>query len=73
MTIQQLAAPSYLTSSAVSTTGTYMAFGDADGNIHLLSAAEEGATLPLNGFDGQPVEWADAPKAPSDISWSDST
>lgn len=50
-----------------------MAFGDAEGAIHLLTAADEDATLPFNGFDGQPVEWADPPEPLPDITWTDST
>ncbi|KAH8102953.1 PAB-dependent poly-A-specific ribonuclease subunit PAN2 [Cristinia sonorae] len=69
----QLATPSYLTSVAVSGTGSYLAFGDSEGTIHLLSAAEDGVTLPLNGFEGQPVEWADTPELLPEVSWSDNT
>jgi PAB-dependent poly(A)-specific ribonuclease subunit 2 len=49
-----------------------MAFGDSDGTIHLITA-DEGGSLPLNGFDGQPVEWADTPEPLLDIEWSNST
>ena len=35
--------PSYVTSTAVSPSGTYMAFGDAEGAISLLTAADEEA------------------------------
>ncbi|CAL1703566.1 unnamed protein product [Somion occarium] len=69
----QLASASYVTTAAVSPTGSYMAFGDADGIIHLLTAAEEGSDLPLNGFDGQPVEWADPPEELPTIEWIDTT
>ncbi len=62
----------YVTSAAVSPTGAYMAFGDATGAIHLWTASEV-EDLPFNGFDGQPVEWADPPEAPPDIQWTDST
>ncbi|THH31551.1 hypothetical protein EUX98_g2646 [Antrodiella citrinella] len=69
----QLATPSYLTSAAVSSTGTFMAFGDSDGCIHLLTAAEDGIDMPLNGFEGQPIEWADTPEPLPEVDWSDST
>ncbi len=62
-----------MTSTAVSPTGSYIALGDADGVIHLLTAAAEGADLPLNGFDGQPVELAAPPEPLPDIHWTDST
>jgi len=67
----QLDVASYLTSSAISPSGTYMAFGDADGVIHLLSQAEE--QVPFNGFEGNPYPWADTPAPLPDIEWSDST
>lgn len=50
-----------------------MAFGDAEGAISLLTAADEGAILPLNGFEGQPVEWADPPDPLPDIEWTERT
>ena len=48
-----------------------MAFGDADGTIHLMSQAE--SDVPFNGFDGQPVPWADTPAPLPPIQWSSST
>lgn len=48
-----------------------MAFGDADGTIHLMSQAE--SNVPFNGFDGQPVPWADTPAPLPPIEWSPST
>ncbi|KAI0703544.1 PAB-dependent poly-A-specific ribonuclease subunit PAN2 [Cytidiella melzeri] len=65
--------PSYITSTAISPTGTYMAFGDAEGMIQMLTAADEDAILPLNGFEGTPVEWADPPEPFPEIEWTDST
>ena len=50
-----------------------MAFGDADGAISLLTAADEEAILPFNGFEGQPIEWADPPDPPPEFEWTDST
>jgi PAB-dependent poly(A)-specific ribonuclease subunit 2 len=50
-----------------------MAFGDADGLIHLMTAGDEEEPLPLNGFDGQPIEWADDPEPLPSIQWTDST
>ncbi|KII89238.1 hypothetical protein PLICRDRAFT_160474 [Plicaturopsis crispa FD-325 SS-3] len=69
----QLDVGSYISSSAVSPTGAYMAFGDAEGLIHLLSAVDEEGSVPFNGFDGQPIEWADTPEALPEIEWTDST
>ena len=69
----QLDTPSYITSTAVSPSGTYMAFGDAEGVISMLTAADEDAILPLNGFEGRPVEWADAVDPLPDIDWKDYT
>lgn len=68
----QLDVDSYITSSAVSPTGTYIACGDAGGVVHLISAAENDE-LPFNGFEGQPIEWADTPEPPPEIDWDDTT
>ncbi|KZV71779.1 hypothetical protein PENSPDRAFT_577089 [Peniophora sp. CONT] len=65
----QVDTAAYISSAAVSPTGAFMAFGDADGAVHLLSCAD--ASVPLNGFEGQPVEWADAPEPLPEISWED--
>ncbi|KAG9318200.1 ubiquitin carboxyl-terminal hydrolase-domain-containing protein [Chiua virens] len=64
---------SCITSAAVSSNGSYLAFGDAVGTIHLLTAAEESSEPFFNGFQGQPVEWADVPEPLSPLDWSDST
>ncbi|KAK7689093.1 hypothetical protein QCA50_007784 [Cerrena zonata] len=69
----QLSSASYITSVAVSPTGSYMAFGDADGIINLLTAAEDGADVPFNGFEGHPIEWADPPEEVPTIEWSETT
>lgn len=67
----QLDVPSYVTSTSVSPTAAYMAFGDAEGTIHLLS--QEDDNRPFNGFDGQPVPWADTPAPLPDLEWTQST
>lgn len=69
----QLDLASYLTSVSISPTAAYMAFGDAEGVIHLMSQAEDGAVLPFNGFDGQPIEWTDTAAPLLDIEWTDVT
>ncbi|KAF7353663.1 PAN2-PAN3 deadenylation complex catalytic subunit PAN2 [Mycena venus] len=69
----QLDLTSYITSVAISPTGAYMACGDAEGIVHLMSQIDEEGSLPFNGFDGQPVEWADTPAALPHIEWTDST
>jgi hypothetical protein len=69
--VSQLDTPAFVGSAAVSPTGAYMAFGDSDGVIHILTAADEG--MPFNGYEGQPVEWADPPEPLPEIDWTDST
>ena len=64
---------SYITSVAVSPTGSYVAFGDADGMINLLTAAEDDVDTPFNGFEGHPVEWADPPDEVPVNEWSEIT
>ncbi|KAF9453246.1 hypothetical protein P691DRAFT_801586 [Macrolepiota fuliginosa MF-IS2] len=69
----QLNITSCVTSMSISPTGTYMAFGDADGTIHLMSQAEEGSNMPFNGFDGQAITWIDTPEHTPETQWTDST
>ncbi|KAH8117576.1 ubiquitin carboxyl-terminal hydrolase-domain-containing protein [Phellopilus nigrolimitatus] len=69
----QLDVPSYVSSVAVSATGVYLAFGDGEGNVQLMTAADEEGSLPFNGFEGQPVEWPDVSEPLPDITWTDST
>lgn len=64
---------SYVSSVAVSPTGAYVALGDADGTVHLMSASTEEETVPFNGYSGKEIEWADSPAPLPDIVWNDST
>ena len=50
-----------------------MAFGDAEGVIHLLSQADDGDAVPFNGFEGHPVEWADNPAPLPTMEWASVT
>ncbi|KAJ1309756.1 hypothetical protein OPQ81_006521 [Rhizoctonia solani] len=65
---------SYLTSAAISPEGDYVALGDTEGFVHLLSSVPENVSepVPLNGFEGEPVVWAHKPDLP-DIHWTDET
>ncbi|KDQ59577.1 hypothetical protein JAAARDRAFT_77653 [Jaapia argillacea MUCL 33604] len=69
----QLDSPSFVSSAAVSPTGAYLAFGDADGIVHMMTVAEHDGEVPFNGFEGQPIEWADTPEPLPHIEWTDST
>jgi PAB-dependent poly(A)-specific ribonuclease subunit 2 len=69
----QLDLTSYITSIAISPTGAYMTFGDADGAIHVLSQVEDVGSVPLNGFDGHPIEVANSPSPLPEIEWDDNT
>ncbi|KAF7970658.1 hypothetical protein HWV62_23300 [Athelia sp. TMB] len=72
----QLETTSYISSVAVSPTGLYMGFGDADGAVHLMTAGsdDDHDYIPtFNGFEGQPIEWADTPEALPDINWTEKT
>lgn len=72
-TVVQLDTTAVVRSVAVSPTGAYMALGDGDGVIHLMTAADDEGEHPFNGFEGQPIEWADTPEPLQDIEWDDST
>lgn len=91
----QLDMASYISSVSVSPTGLYMAFGDADGAIHLMTAGDNdvpgmlsftifrttkfmvyqilGYEPTFNGFEGQPIGWADTSEPLPEIGWTDST
>lgn len=56
----------------MSPTGVHLGFGDADGTVHLLTAADKEGSLPLNGFDGNPFEWPDVQDPLPDVPWDDS-
>jgi hypothetical protein len=70
---RQLDLASYLTSLAISPSGSYIAAGDAEGAIHLLSQAPGDTTVPFNGFEGQPIPWVGPPEPLPEIDWSHST
>nr|XP_019008893.1 PAB-dependent poly(A)-specific ribonuclease subunit PAN2 [Kwoniella pini CBS 10737]OCF47674.1 PAB-dependent poly(A)-specific ribonuclease subunit PAN2 [Kwoniella pini CBS 10737] len=83
-TFQQLDVNSYVTSMALSPRGDYLAFGDADGHLHLWTNYETGETaqvdengqliLPtFNGYDGIKPEWPDQPDPPPPIVWEETT
>uniref|UniRef100_A0A0W0F3U7 PAN2-PAN3 deadenylation complex catalytic subunit PAN2 n=1 Tax=Moniliophthora roreri TaxID=221103 RepID=A0A0W0F3U7_MONRR len=69
----QLDVTSYITSIAISPTSAYLACGDAEGAIHIRSQAEDTDDIPLNGFEGKPIEWPGALESLPDIQWDDST
>lgn len=48
-----------------------MAFGDAEGIVHILSQTEAESGVPFNGFDGHPVEWSDTPALLTNVDWAD--
>ncbi|KAJ3968349.1 ubiquitin carboxyl-terminal hydrolase-domain-containing protein [Lentinula raphanica] len=64
---------SFVTAVAISPTGAYLACGDAEGIIHIKSRIEGDEAVPLNGFEGRPVEWANPPEPLPALEWTDST
>lgn len=64
---------SFITAVAISPTGAYIACGDADGIIHMKSQIEGDEIVPLNGFEGRQVEWANPPEPLPELEWTDST
>jgi PAB-dependent poly(A)-specific ribonuclease subunit 2 len=53
-----------------------MAFGDADGTIHMMSSSapnDEEELQPLNGFEGQRIEWADITFPIPEVDWDAKT
>ena len=39
----------------------------------MLTAVGGSEQIPFNGFDGQPIDWADAPEELPLLEWTDST
>jgi hypothetical protein len=53
-----------------------MAFGDADGIIHMMTSsppADGEDPAALNGFEGQRIEWADVTLALPEVDWDPKT
>lgn len=65
---QQLDA-SYITAMDLSPQGDYLAFGDADGQLHLWTIHDtsdiSASKPPFNGYEGNKPEWPDAVEPPS--------
>ncbi len=81
---QQLDVNSYITSMTLSPGGDYLAFGDADGQLHLWTAHntsenartnEDGSLVlpPFNGYEGIKPEWPDPVDPPPPIAWEETT
>lgn len=64
---------SYVSAVAVSPDGAYMAFGDAEGMIYPLTSTADEESIPFNGFEGKPIEWADPSEPLPDIKWDNKT
>jgi PAB-dependent poly(A)-specific ribonuclease subunit 2 len=65
---------------ALSPLGDYLAFGDADGQLHLWTMHDTTpdpsghlALPPLNGYEGVKPEWPDSTEPPPQIPWDDKT
>jgi PAB-dependent poly(A)-specific ribonuclease subunit 2 len=69
LTMAQVDTPSFLTSMAIAPTGEGLAFGDADGYVHLWSAQEDAK---FARFEGE-VELPDTVDAPERIDWRNDT
>lgn len=68
----QVESPSMLTSMAISPTGEGLAFGDADGFVHLWSARPEEGEAQFCRFEGE-VELPDTAEPIERINWRDDT
>lgn len=66
---------SYLTAAAISASGSYLAFGDSDGNTHVWSSenGSEADSSTFNGYTGVEVDWADPIEPLPQIHWTPET
>lgn len=81
--LQQLPISSYLTSMAISPVGDYLAFGDADGSVHVWTSEDTSEANrdqngrlrlgPFNGYEGVKAEWPDEADPPPQIAWTNQT
>lgn len=66
-----------MSAAALSSSGSYLAFGDADGNHHVWSStdplAEAEDSLTFNGFGGVLPEYADEVFPPAKVDWTAET
>jgi PAB-dependent poly(A)-specific ribonuclease subunit 2 len=63
---------------ALSPSGEYLAFGDADGGLHLwcdkeVGEGREGELGRFNGYEGIKPEWVDESEALPNIAWDEKT
>ena len=83
-TFQQLDINSYITSMTLSPGGDYLAFGDAEGQLHLWTVHDtsekasisEGRSIvlpPFNGYDGVKPEWPEPITPSPPILWEETT
>jgi PAB-dependent poly(A)-specific ribonuclease subunit 2 len=75
---QQLDINSYITCMTISPSGDHLAFGDADGQLHLwttqeVSEVEQVDLSPFNGYEGIKPEWVDQTDPPSSVNWTEKT
>jgi PAB-dependent poly(A)-specific ribonuclease subunit 2 len=70
--IPKVESPSMLTSMAVTPTGEGLAFGDAEGYVHLWSARPEEGEAQFCRFEGE-VELPDTAEPIERINWRDDT
>ncbi|GAA5925112.1 hypothetical protein JCM1841_005790 [Sporobolomyces salmonicolor] len=68
----QVETPSMLTSMAISPTGEGLAFGDAEGFVHLWYARPEEGDAKFCRFEGE-IELPDTVEPPERINWRDDT
>lgn len=61
-----------LTSMAISPTGEGLAFGDADGYVHLWAAQPEEGDAKFCRFEGE-IEMPDPVEPPQRVAWHDDT
>jgi PAB-dependent poly(A)-specific ribonuclease subunit 2 len=70
----QLDITSYLTAAAISASGAYLAFGDADGSTHVWTTDDAaGSASTFNGYEGIEPDWPLPPAPLPQIPWTTDT
>lgn len=70
-TFHQVNLSSYLTSMAMSPSADFLAFGEADGSVHLLASSNDASNF--SSFSTKSIDLPDSPDTPAVVNWTTET